>query len=508
VKQAFVICAHWGFERDRLKKVLEFVPWAKALSVHWLLLLGFSLVLGLPAATLRAQSPVALQVDIIHPGRAIPPDFCGLSYEIAMVLPQNPTRKYYFSPDNGPLVSTFKTLGVRNLRVGGNSAERVTVAIPGPADIDSLFGFAKAAEVKVIYTVRMEGSSPAAAAGVAKYIMDRHRDCVSCFTIGNEPDKPWTYPVYLEIWKKFTAAILSPECAPDAKFCGPSARHQSVEFARYFANDMGGWDHLAYLAQHYYPRGSGAIATDPSEERRLLLSPGLYQAYQKFHDAFVPAAKARGVGYRLAETNSYSRGGAVGASDTFTAALWSVDYLYWWASHDASGINFHTGQKEPRNGSRLTRPNVYTAVTAVPNGIKVLPLGYGIKLFNLGSHGCLVPVKVASNPDNLNLAAYGTLASNQTLFITVLNKEFGPTGRAAKLVINSGLPGAPGKIIFMSAPDGDITAVEGITIGGAGIKEDGSWSGKWSDLPATSADGSVTVAVPAASAAVIELQGK
>jgi hypothetical protein len=58
----------------------------------------------------------------------------------------------------------------------------------------------------------------------------------------------------------------------------------------------------------------------------------------------------------------------------------------------------------------------------------------------------------------------------------------------------------------MFAPD--ITAVDGITIGGAGIKVDGSWKGKWSDLPAPSADGSVTIVVPATSAAVIELQGK
>ncbi len=94
------------------------------------------------------------------------------------------------------------------------------------------------------------------------------------------------------------------------------------------------------------------------------------------------------------------------------------------------------------------------------------------------------------------------------LHITVLNKEYGATGRSATLVINTGLPGARGKAIFMSAPDGDITAVEGITIGGAEIKEDGSWKGKWSDLPAVSPEGSVTIVVPAASAAVIELQGK
>jgi hypothetical protein len=472
--------------------------------------LGLSLALGVSSVLLRAQSPVALQVDIAHPGRAMPSDFCGLSYEIKMVLPNAATGKHYFNPGNGPLISTFQTLGVKHLRVGGNTAERAGVPIPDTPDIDSLFGFAKAAEVKVIYTVRMEGNSPAAAASVAKYVMDHYRDRVSCLTVGNEPDKPWKYPAYLEEWKKFTAVILAPDCVPDAKFCGPSARQQAVEFAKLFADDVGGWDHLAFLTQHFYARGDGNKVTeaDSANARARLLSPDMHQVYQKFHDAFVPAAKAKGIDYRLEESNSYSLGGAVGASDTFTASLWSVDYLYWWAWHDALGINFHTGEKLKRGLPGPDKPNLYTALTSSPKGIKVLPLGYGMKLFNLGSQGCLVPVNVASNPDHLNLSVYGTLASGRTLFITVVNKEFGATGRPAKLVINSGLPGARGKIISLSAPDGDVAAVEGITIGGAGIKEDGSWGGEWSDLPAASAEGSVTVVVPAASAAVIELSVK
>ncbi len=322
----------------------------------WLLSLGCTLAFCLATATLGAQSPVTLRADIAHPGRAMLPDFCGLSYEIKGVLPQDPTGKHYFSPDNGPLINTFKTLGIEHLRVGGNAAERATIAIPDTTDIDSFFAFARAAGVKVIYTVRMEGSSPAAAAKIVKYVMDHYRECVSGFTVGNEPDKVWKYPAYLEEWKQFTAAILSPDCAPDAKFCGPSARQQSVEFAKFFANDVGGWDHLAYLTQHFFPRGDGDKVTDPFKERGLLLSPDLYQAYQKFYDVFVPTAKSKGIEYRLEESNSYGRGGAVGASDTFAASLWSVDYLYWWAWHDTLGINFHTGQKEGRGVPGPNRP--------------------------------------------------------------------------------------------------------------------------------------------------------
>ena len=464
----------------------------------------FGLSLFFLAVALRAQSPVTIQADVNHPGRVLPDDFCGLSYELKLVLPNAATGKHYFCPDSAPLVATFETLGIKHLRVGGNTAERATVAIPGHADIDSLFAFAKIAGLKVIYTVRMEGNTPAAAASVAKYVMDHYRDRLSCFTIGNEPDKTWKYPAYLAEWKKFAAAIVAPDAAPDAKFCAPSATQRGVSYTRLFAGDIDGWNHLAYLTQHFYPRGGGQRVTDPAKDRGLLLSPHLHEVYQKFYDDFVPAAKAKGIGYRLEETNSYSHGGAVGVSDTFTASLWIVDYLYWWAWHDARGLNFHTGEKVMPGTPGPDRPNVYTALTSTPRGIKVLPTGYGMKLFDLGGHGRLVPVDIAANPDNLNLVAYGTLAPDGTLRLTVLNREYGAAGRTAKLTIR-GLSAARGRVIFMSAPNGEITAVKGITIGGAEIKEDGTWDGKWSDLLAASKDGSVTLVVPAASAAVVEL---
>jgi hypothetical protein len=465
----------------------------------------------LSTSNLSAQSTVTLQADINNPGRVMPADFCGLSYEIKLVLTNSTTGKHYFRPDNQPLINAFKVLGIKHLRVGGNTAERSTVDIPNKADIDKLFAFAKAADLKVIYTVRMESNAPVDSAAIAKYVMDTYKPYIDCLTIGNEPDKPWTYPVFRDDWKKYAATILLPEYAPDAKFCGPSTTGRGEEWAKFFANDIGNWDHLAYVTQHHYPLRNGELVTNAAmaaEGRVRLLSPDIHQLYQKFHDVFVPTVKAKGLEYRMEEANSYSRGGAVGVSDNFTASLWIVDYLYWWASHDALGINFHTGERVLRGLPGPDRPNVYTAFTSSPKGYTFLPTGYGMKLFNLGCHGRLVPVGVTNNTDNLNLAAYGTLDSDKTLYLTVLNKEFGATARAAKVTVNSGMPLAQASVIFMSAPNGDITAINGVKIGGAEIKDNGSWKGKWSKLPEASKAGFVTVTVPAASAAVIKIQGK
>ena len=97
---------------------------------------------------------VTVKLDPKSAGRTIPADFTGLSYEITQVLPER-KGNYYFNTTNQPLIALFRTLGMKSLRVGGNTADRDTVPIPTTADADSLFAFAKAADVKVIYTVRL-----------------------------------------------------------------------------------------------------------------------------------------------------------------------------------------------------------------------------------------------------------------------------------------------------------------------------------------------------------------
>ena len=103
----------------------------------------------LAAVTAWAQSQVSIAVDTKSPGAAIPDDFIGLSFEMESVLPDSDGR-YFFSPTNKTLTALFKTLGVKSLRVGGNTADRPTVKVPRTADADSLFTFAKEADVKVI----------------------------------------------------------------------------------------------------------------------------------------------------------------------------------------------------------------------------------------------------------------------------------------------------------------------------------------------------------------------
>src|SRR5689334_18214661 len=80
---------------------------------------------------------VAVTVRVGEAGRELPADYLGLSFEMERMLP-DAKGIYYFRGDNRPLVNLFKTLGVKSLRVGGNTADRATVKIPGEQDIDQL----------------------------------------------------------------------------------------------------------------------------------------------------------------------------------------------------------------------------------------------------------------------------------------------------------------------------------------------------------------------------------
>ena len=65
--------------------------------------------------TASAQSSVTVTVDSKNPGAEMPPEFCGLSFEVALLMPDATTGKHYFRPDNQPLLNLFRTLGIKSL---------------------------------------------------------------------------------------------------------------------------------------------------------------------------------------------------------------------------------------------------------------------------------------------------------------------------------------------------------------------------------------------------------
>ncbi len=68
----------------------------------------------------RPTAPIILTVDTASRGYAIPDDFSGLGFETASMLPNRyGVSGYFFTPSNTQLVTLFKNIGVKEIRVGG-----------------------------------------------------------------------------------------------------------------------------------------------------------------------------------------------------------------------------------------------------------------------------------------------------------------------------------------------------------------------------------------------------
>jgi len=483
------------------------------------ILCATSLPFSSPSAP--AEAPVTVHVDTSHPGPAISPDFAGLGFELAILRPENGT--HYFRPDNEPLINLFHTLGIKSLRVGGNTSDRDVRQLPSEADIDSLFAFAKAAGVKVIYCLRLHNGDPAVDAQTVKYIMERYAPLVDCFSIGQEPsaypvekidsransermgatNEKYSYTSYREDWKKFADSIIA--AVPDVKFCGPSV-HNNGEWARRFIEDFGHSNHVALITEHLYAGGAGGKVPTPEIGRDRMLanessSNNFLRVYQKLHDGFVPMALSNGLPYRLEEVNNYFNGGATNVSNTFASSLWGLEFMYWWAEHQASGLNFHTGDRVAAGYTLL--PSKYTAFFSTTNGYTVRPLGYGIKAFDLGGHGKFVPLTL-SGASNLNLRAHAVLGADKNAYVTLINNEHGENARTTSVALDAGTNFTQCEIVALAQSSNDVAATSGVTLGGAEIATDGTWAGAWKTL-AENKTGGFSVTIPPASAVIVRL---
>src|SRR4051812_16717028 len=80
-----------------------------------------------------APPPVTISRGAGAPGPVIPGDFAGLSFEVGPLVPGNAgVRGYLFDPANESLVTLFRSLGLRSLRVGGGSVDQRIPAGTGP----------------------------------------------------------------------------------------------------------------------------------------------------------------------------------------------------------------------------------------------------------------------------------------------------------------------------------------------------------------------------------------
>ena len=496
--------------------------------------------------------PITIAIDAEYPGPVVPDDFAGLSFERGPLNPGNAgVAGYLFSPANNSLITLFRNLGLRNLRIGGGSVDDFIPAGTGSdgfTGIDNLFAFAGAGGVKIIYTLRL--LSPSAKpisdlksvdAQAAGYIWRRYRENVASFAIGNEPD--WhafhtyaghpldpaiyeaipgvpgsAYPSYLADWQSFADAVG--DAAPGVALAGPDTGAYStltytpdpengVSWTEQFASDEKDSGRIADITQHYYVGGDPGDTT-AQQAISNMLSPEwvtgtaigtqptgtTYTPYPWFYANNLAPVAAAGLRYRLTESNDYLTG-VPGASNVFASALWALDYLHWWAAHGAAGVNFH-------NKQWLYTDTIVPDPAPAAGGYAITPKGYGIKAFTLGSAGQVKPVAIG-NADGINLTAY-CIGGAGVHYVTIINKTEGAGAADAAVTIVPPGPGLQGAQIMTlaSGEPGDATGASAM-LGGAAITGDTSWDGKWCALSADPRAG-ISLTVRATTAAIVRIQ--
>jgi hypothetical protein len=459
---------------------------------------GCSLMVGLLIFVRLAfsQTPVTLLVDTASCGIVIPPDYLGFSFGTGTVVKS--AEGYVFDTTNTQLLHLFRELGIRNLRIGGTAVDKMSP--PPHADVDALFRFAKSANVKVIYSLRLSNGDPLEDASAAKYIWDNHREYLDCFSIGNEPNyiegrkdpEVTDYNSYRIKWKRFARAVL--DSVPEAKFGGPDATttKRGITWGPKFARDEAHSSYVRSIFFHYYV-GSDANGKTAQELIDAMLSKEwVTTEYPERYDTTAGVALRNRFPYRLTEANSYCGIPVPGGSNAFSTSLFSLDFLYWWASHGCPGINFH-----------CTMPKLNTTIYRDAEGnYQIHPVGYGIKAFDLGGHGRILPVKV-SNP-HLNVTAYAVLNAD-TLFVTIINKEHGANANDVAITIEAFRHLGTSEAMYLMAPNNDVAATSGIMLGGDSLDNSGDWNGKWTSLDFKN-PGQQKVVVRAGSAAIVKLQ--
>ena len=531
------------FHREPLQaKLFSKVEFSmRSVCRNYPILIGASLFLFilLFAASSRAQSPVSLTIDTTAPNISIPPDFSGLSIETGSLRYGNAGVAGNWMDDStqwpqalhAQMITLFDNLGIRNIRVGGGSVDANNV-IPTNSDIDAFFRFVKATNLSVIYSLRLLNGSISQDTDIAKYVWSNYHQHIKNFAIGNEPDfhsyhsypghivdstiyetdpgvAGSAFPSYLARWETFAAAVKT--AIPDVKLGGPDSGSNypipggantyfdGLPWTVQFADSTLSLGDVTGIYFHDYV-GQGAGGTPQSMADAMLSATWDTTYYQELYEATCVPVLHDGLSYRLTESNSFS-GGLTGGSTSFATALYSLDYLHWWAEHDASGVNFH-------NKQWVLNDTIYMG----SNGnYHINPMGYGIAAFNIGGHGKVDSVTV-TNPDNVDLTAYAVQDSSGKLFVTIINKEhpstrpFAPAPQNAIVSISAnGFPDTA-SVMYLSAPERNVLAQGGMTLGFEPIRNDLPFVGKWSPIDSVES-GHYVVRMPMTTAAIVRIGG-
>lgn len=435
-----------------------------------------------------------IAVDDDQPGRIIPGDFTGLSYESSVLASPD-----YLSPENLSIRGLIHGLGPKGvLRLGGNSSEATSWRGPRdgnkggdivitPMAIDALAALLASLDWRLIYGLNLARGSPEAAADEAAYVARAAGRRLFAFEVGNEPDgfagwrgvrsRPYDADAFIAEWKRFRAAIVAR--VPDARLAGPAIANQQG-WIRPFVDAAG--DSLALVTRHYYADGP-AFAPHVNLARLMTSAPNFEPILVEMRSI----SDRYGLPFRIEEANSIYLEGQPGVSDSFATALWGLELMFQVAEVGGAGVNFHTGDSK-----------AYTPIGPREGfGHAARPLYYGMKMFQEATQGAaLLPVRLLA--PRQTVVAHATKLADDTLNVCLINKDL-EHGAHARIETKQNFNFV--SLLRLTAPSAE--AKNDMKLGGATVDDFGRWSPR--QIEELRWRHNSVVEMPAASAVMVKL---
>lgn len=471
-------------------------------------------------------------------GDPIPANFVGLSTARTYISGANGSFRPFDPTWTGGNYRQYTNLlgqiGVKHWRTISEYSGYATD--PTPAQDDQFFAtVAASGATSVIYALHgycegsnsIDNSDYADNIASAVHILSTPADSalLESFALDNEPnfkvnqhcpDAPpaWTLAQYETQWISTctnTENGIAQAGFPWAPFSGLDCGGGTPAWELQFAIDEAPEPFFRMATQHEYDANCTSNSPDATGMATTNLSSDRVAQWQNIYSTQFGGASTwpndytgNPLPFRMTEASAFNNGGGNTNGQTFSTALWELDFCHWWAQNGCSGVNPFTRIVDYSSPIFLNSDSSYTA----------MPYAYGLKAFNLSGPG-LQPVLDAgfsvSNPDSINVTAYGTLSTNgHDFYVTVINKTFNYVGAHAA---NVTIP-APGNfttatsaryLLLSSTPDGqdgNATILQVAYLGGAIIPTSGTWNGTWKSLSLS--NGGVTTVVQPATAVIID----
>jgi hypothetical protein len=483
----------------------------------------------------REINPVpslSFEIHADEPLGVIPENMMGLSYESTQLGEPD-----FFAPANKNLVRLFQTLSpYGSLRLGGNTSEFTyfkandSVVAPAwspaptqpkdltpitPHALKNLRAFLDVSGWNCIYGLNLGTATPERVAQEAAAVTEILGPKLEYLQIGNEANNyiryrlrpsTWDEKAFLVEWLRFARAIVKQ--VPAAKFGGPDMGADAAWmklFASETVTEMKG--HVVAITDHFYAEGP---PSSPQSTMETLLFG------TKHIDKEIQVTAAAGheakLPYRMTEVNSCYSGGKPGVSNTLGSALWAGDLTLKLLAAGFCGINFHGGSARQIRASlggtlpgdslakKEAEDSYYTPIAGDASaGYTARPIFYGMILAARLAGSTLVGG--AFKEPQTAVTAYAALgAEGESLQVALFNKG----AMAVEVSLRSGNNAyRKASAVRLEGPAAEATT--GVRLGGVSVGSDGSMAvGRVERLRRVAA-GVFNIALPPASAALVEM---